>query len=382
VNAPARPAFLVDTTVCSGCKACQIACKDRHDLPNGRLYRRVYELAGGNWHPEDGAWRPDIFAWNLSISCNHCQDPICVECCPTLAMRQRDDGIVLLNEKICIGCGYCSWACPYGSPQLRSDTGAMSKCDFCVEDLEVGQPPACVAACPVRALDCVDLKAEDPGPPAMEPLPDAGLTRPALVLEVHDDAGRSRGREYDLDPRPVEGLREWSLVCFTLLLQIAAGLSLFLLAAPNAAGQSLVPALTLLAIVASFQHLGRKEVASGALVNLRSSWLSREILLTVVFLVLGLWASTPFGGLAGKVLLAASGLFLIYGMARVYMLRTVPVWNRWTTPAGFLATALVLGGLLALALRFPVLWVLFAAALVVETVRRSRFYGSYRRLGV
>lgn len=393
-----RPAFHFDSSICSGCKACQIACMDRNDLAAGTLWRRVYEVAGGEWHRDGAAWRSDVFAYHISLSCNHCERPICVECCPSGAMAQREDGLVLLDEDICLGCGYCSWVCPYGAPHLRPGTGAMSKCDFCVEELDVGRPPTCVAACPVRALDCVDAILETNRSPAViEPLPDPELTRPALELEAHRDAGRAHGSEFDLEPRPPRGLREWSLVCFTLLIQMAAGLAIWLAAArwwlPQAdegAALLLVPVLTVAAISISLLHLRRPHQMLRAIANLRSSWLSREILLVCIFFFLGLWALVPTGAVARAWLLPVAGLLLIGGMARVYMLRTVPVWNRAKTPVSFLVTGLLLGGMLTLALLATlhrqeyvvVAWSAWAAVLVLELLDRGRFFASYRRSGV
>ena len=97
--AASRYAFFFDAASCSGCKACQAACKDKHELPVGLLWRRVYELVGGRWDREGEAWLPDVFAFNLSLACNHCEAPICAEVCPTGAMRRRDDGIVLWIRK-------------------------------------------------------------------------------------------------------------------------------------------------------------------------------------------------------------------------------------------------------------------------------------------
>jgi anaerobic dimethyl sulfoxide reductase subunit B len=192
-----RYAFLFDQAACSGCKACQAACKDRHGLLLGVLWRRVYEIAGGAWSREREAWQPDVFAFNLSLACNHCAQPICVEVCPTGAIYQRDDGLVLLDGAKCVGCRYCAWACPYGAPQYDERAGRMTKCSFCAEDLDAGLPPACVRACPMRALEFGEreaLEAAHRPSPAAFPLPDPALTEPGLVIIPHRDARRARPR--------------------------------------------------------------------------------------------------------------------------------------------------------------------------------------------
>lgn len=194
---PGTWAFRFDATACSGCKACQAACKDRHGLPVGVLWRRVYEVAGGTWARERRAWTPDVFAFNLSIGCNHCDAPACVEVCPTGAMRRREDGLVLVDADACIGCRYCAWACPYGAPQYDEASGRMTKCTFCAEDVDEGRPPACVAACPMRALEFGErdtLEATLGLDADFFPLPDPALTRPSLAIVPHRDAGRAGPR--------------------------------------------------------------------------------------------------------------------------------------------------------------------------------------------
>jgi anaerobic dimethyl sulfoxide reductase subunit B (iron-sulfur subunit) len=191
----ARYAFRLDQTACSGCKACQAACKDRHALPVGVLWRRVYEVAGGSWRRDGEAWRTDAFAFNLSLACNHCAEPICAEVCPTGAIARRPDGLVLIDRERCLGCRYCSWACPYGAPQYDERTGKMTKCDLCSDDLAVGRPPACVAACPMRVLDLVQMEGDGPAPGAGTfPLPDPAHTAPGLVVVPHRDATRATAR--------------------------------------------------------------------------------------------------------------------------------------------------------------------------------------------
>jgi anaerobic dimethyl sulfoxide reductase subunit B (iron-sulfur subunit) len=190
-----QSAFYFDSSACSGCKACQAACKDKHNLPVGILWRRVYEVAGGGWTRRGEAWLSTVFAYNISLACNHCERPICVEVCPAAAITQRADGIVLIDERKCLGCQVCSWACPYGAPQYDEKKGRMTKCTFCVDNLDAGLPPACVAACPLRALDFGDraeLEARYGTTRVVYPLPEADLTGPSLVLTLHQDATRAK----------------------------------------------------------------------------------------------------------------------------------------------------------------------------------------------
>jgi anaerobic dimethyl sulfoxide reductase subunit B (iron-sulfur subunit) len=180
--------FFVDSAACSGCKACQMACKDRHDLPVGQLWRRVYEVAGGGWKREGSAWTSTVVAYHLSIGCNHCVQPICVEVCPSGAAHRRSDGIVLIEEHRCLGCGYCRWACPYGAPIFDEDRGVMAKCHFCHDEIDAGRPPVCVSACPMRALEfgeLDELRRRHGTVADTYPLPAEHHTEPALVVKPH-----------------------------------------------------------------------------------------------------------------------------------------------------------------------------------------------------
>lgn len=113
----AKYGFFFDQTLCTGCKACQIACTDKHDLPTGVRWRRVVEYAGGGWQTSGDTFSPSVFTYYTSISCNHCEDPIYMEVCPTTAISRRDDGTVYVDQDKCVGCRYCEWACPYSAPQ-------------------------------------------------------------------------------------------------------------------------------------------------------------------------------------------------------------------------------------------------------------------------
>jgi len=186
-------AFYFDSSRCSGCKTCQAACKDKNNLPAGVRWRRVYEAAAGGWTRNGGAWVHNVKAYNMSIACNHCEKPICVDVCPTKAMHKNRNGIVLVNDKKCIGCKYCLWACPYGAPQYDGQKGIMGKCDFCRDHIEQGRNPSCVDSCPMRALDfgeLSELKKKYGEANEFFPLPRAAHTRPALIVNPHKDAFR------------------------------------------------------------------------------------------------------------------------------------------------------------------------------------------------
>jgi len=334
-----QPAFFLDASACSGCKACQAACKDKNDLPVGVLWRRVYEVTGGGWTRAGASWTSDVFAYHLSLACHHCARPICVEVCPTQAMHQRGDGIVVVDHDRCMGCQYCSWACPYDAPQYDRARGHMTKCDFCADNLAAGKPPACVAACPMRALETRERQDSSPD---VTPLPVASLTQPALMVKPHHAAlrlGVLGNAEEVSAPRGSEN----SLIAFTLLAQLAVGATWFRSVSERYDGRALalITVIMLIALLASFVHLGQPRHAWRAITNLRTSWLSREVLSAALFLVslIGVLAT---GG-SGIWLANATGLALIVSMARVYALRTVPEWNHRATTASFFVTTLLLG---------------------------------------
>jgi len=185
-------AFYVDTSACTGCKVCQVACLDRNHMPQEILWRRVFEYGGGSWNKKGNIYVPtNIFHYFVSTSCQHCQEPKCVEVCPTGAMNKDQNGIVSINADTCIGCRYCEWACPYGAPQFNEEAGVMTKCDFCKDLVGAGNQPACVQACMTRCMDfgeLEDLRAKYGNIDAIEPLPSGKYTKPSLVLTPHRQA--------------------------------------------------------------------------------------------------------------------------------------------------------------------------------------------------
>lgn len=372
--------FFFDSAACSGCKACQMACKDKHHLPIGVNWRRVYEVTGGSWKQVRSAWVPEVYAYYLSIACNHCIQPVCAEVCPTAAITRRTDGIVLINADRCVGCGYCAWACPYGAPQLDSQQGVMTKCTLCYDELEAGRPPACVAACPLRSLDLMVRRvrpAAQPGeyPANPYPLPDPGFTEPVLFIKPHPGVYRRPSREAEEpgadvrleEAQPERGWHLAPLVGFTVFMQAAVGMFLWLVLFAGVGAMRIgivrsselisaayLPVLSLAggAMVVSLLHLGRPLRALEALRNWRSSWLSREIIasggfiLSVAAALLLSQSETNTAHILLPVMLVSGcswGCTLLFCMGRLYTLKTVPAWSGIWTWAAFLPTPFLLG---------------------------------------
>lgn len=163
--------LVIDLDTCVGCQACATNCKEwntsGHSAPlpdlhafsagaEGVWFNRVHSYEAG----ECGAGRTVHFP----RSCLHCETPDCVTVCPTGASYKRaEDGIVLIDHDICIGCGLCAWACPYGAREKDEDEGVMKKCTLCVDRIynetipEPQRQPACVIACPTKARHFGDL---------------------------------------------------------------------------------------------------------------------------------------------------------------------------------------------------------------------------------
>ncbi|MDR0514165.1 MAG: 4Fe-4S dicluster domain-containing protein [Coriobacteriaceae bacterium] len=146
----AKLGFYFDGTSCVGCKACQIACKDKNRIMvPGNRYRAVESY-------ETGAY-PLAFVYHFSGTCNHCEAPACMAACPTGALFVAPDTTVQLDAKSCTGCKQCLAACPYGHPQFFEEAGTAGKCDACIALRNAGRNPVCVDACPMRAIDFGDL---------------------------------------------------------------------------------------------------------------------------------------------------------------------------------------------------------------------------------
>ena len=199
--------FFFDNTRCTGCKTCVLACKDYHDHGTEIAFRTVLDYEGGSWQRFDtGVPIQDAFVYHVSFSCNHCDHPICMQVCPTGAMHKDDLGLVWPDAKKCIGCGYCTMACPYHAPHIDQHLKRSSKCDGCRTRVAQALMPICVEACPLRALDFGDVaELQERHPHAarsIKPLPPEDATLPNLfilpspaALRAEDGSGRIANRK-------------------------------------------------------------------------------------------------------------------------------------------------------------------------------------------
>lgn len=192
-------AFYFDGTRCTGCKTCETACKDFNDLSVDFAFRKVYEATlGETSRDESGVISTSCVSYTISMACNHCENPACVENCPQGALsKDTDTGLVVSDQELCIGCGTCVLACPYGAPKVDEEALKSLKCHGCAERLAAGMKPVCVEACPSRALGFgVAEEMEALGERAnIAPLPDASETTPSFFINPSSDAQPVGGAE-------------------------------------------------------------------------------------------------------------------------------------------------------------------------------------------
>jgi formate dehydrogenase iron-sulfur subunit len=355
--------FHFDMSKCIGCRCCEVACAEQNGNPLEVNWRRVGEIEGGSY--------PFTQRFYLSMGCNHCLEPSCLNGCPVNAYtKDAPTGIVLHSADACIGCGYCTWNCPYGVPQYNEARGVVGKCDMCFGRLEQGRAPACVDACPETAIE-IELvniaewrgdhqAANAPGlPPAQQTISTTRITLPAEITPQLRRADYHRVRPED---------PHLPLVAMLVLTQLSVGaflgLGVLKPQGPIAAVAALVVAF--LSLGASTLHLGRPIFAFRALRMWRRSWLSREVLAFSLFAGAAA-ASVVVPGLTAVA--AAIGFVGITASAFIYIVPARPAWDSKSTLADFYLTALVLGPLFlaTLGVQAPALAIAAASALQLLT---------------
>lgn len=354
---PSRPgpgqqyAFAVDLDACTGCKACVSACHSLNGLEEDELWRSVGLLHSGT---EEMAYQQTI-----TTACHHCVEPGCLEGCPVMAYEKDDDtGIVRHLDDQCIGCQYCVLKCPYDVPKYSERLGIVRKCDLCTGRLSAGEAPACVQACPHEAITITLVDRAEvsrlatPGAAMLPGAFDSSYTQPTTRFTskrpLPSDARSADAQEPRLD-HP-----HWPLILMLLLTQGAAGLCL---AATMLHGDEARHVLTTGCLMlhaglgASVFHLGRPLGAWRFFLGLRTSWMSREILLFGLFAgaattaALTAWIPplhdfTPLLTLAS----AALGLVGVFTSAMIYIDTRRAFWNQALTFPKFYGSVVLLGG--------------------------------------
>ena len=194
-----QQAFYFDGTRCTGCKTCQMACKDYKNIDLGISFRHVYEVTIGDTVKDaDGILTTTCVSYPLSMSCNHCDSPICFEKCPQSAIiKDADTGLMSIDEEKCIGCGTCAIVCPYNAPKVDEEKKKAVRCNGCAERVAAGEKPVCVEACPARALDfgTAEEMAKMGERGNIAPLPDPSETTPNLFIKASAAGGRGGNRQ-------------------------------------------------------------------------------------------------------------------------------------------------------------------------------------------
>ena len=194
-----QQAFYFDGTRCTGCKTCQMACKDYKNIDLGISFRHVYEVTIGDTVKDaDGAFSTTCVSYPLSMSCNHCDSPVCFEKCPQSAIiKDADTGLMSIDEEKCIGCGTCAIVCPYNAPKVDEEKKKAVRCNGCAERVAAGEKPVCVEACPARALDFGPVgDMEKLGErSASAPVPRPEATVPNLFVKPSADARPAESKD-------------------------------------------------------------------------------------------------------------------------------------------------------------------------------------------
>ena len=360
-------AFAVDLDQCTGCKACVTACHNENGLEEDETWRAVGLIHGGT--------TSGPVTQHITGACHHCLDPACMNGCPVNAYEKDSvTGIVKHLDDQCIGCQYCTFKCPYEVPKYNKKKGIVHKCDMCIGRLNVGEAPACVRACPNGAIriELVETAAvrRDPNEFLNVPeAPDSNYTLPTTRYKT------ARNFPADMISTDFFAIKpehaHMPLVVMLVLTQLSVGafvLEWLLKAVLNTQANEMLTSyrvlvalgVGLLALGASTLHLGRPLYAFRAVVGLKKSWLSREIVVFGAFAgmasvcALNYWSKDAFifplsvdaRAVVDSLLIqatAVAGLLGVYCSVMVYRDTRRAFWDNAITTLKFFLTTGILG---------------------------------------
>ena len=231
-----RVGFFTDTTLCIGCKACEVACKEWNRVPDdgfnflGQSYDNTGELGANTWrhvafieqqkpvNVETNGSASDV-RWLMSSDvCKHCTNAACLDVCPTGSLFRTEFGTVVVQADICNGCGYCVPACPFGVIDKREEDGRVWKCTLCYDRVGVGLEPACAKSCPTKSIQFGPLdELRTRAQARVEELHERGVADARLYGDSPDDGVGGMGafflllddpEVYRLPPDPVVTTRD------------------------------------------------------------------------------------------------------------------------------------------------------------------------------
>jgi formate dehydrogenase iron-sulfur subunit len=264
VDHPPRVGFFTDTSVCIGCKACEVACKEWNAVPEdgllltGMSYDNSVELSASTWRhvkfieqierPADPAGpgqaaEPGASRWLMSSDvCKHCTESACLDVCPTGALMRTEFGTVVVQDDVCNGCGYCVSACPFGVIARSETDGGAHKCTLCYDRIGDGLTPACAKACPTESIQFGPLdELRELAQQRVSDLQESGVPQARLYGADPDDGVGGAGaffllldepEVYGLPPDPVVTTRDlprmWRHVATAAAGLMAGGLAAWL----------------------------------------------------------------------------------------------------------------------------------------------------------
>jgi formate dehydrogenase iron-sulfur subunit len=253
LDAPPRVGFFTDTSVCIGCKACEVACKEWNRVPDdgfdllGMSFDNTGGLSANSWRHVAFIEQPrasdgDLQWLMMSNVCKHCTHAGCLDVCPTGALMRTEFGTVVVQDDICNGCGYCIPACPYGVIDQRRDDGRAWKCTLCYDRIGDGLMPACAKACPTESIQYGPLEElRERASRRIDALHAAGIAEARLYGDDPQDGVGGAGaffllldepEVYGLPPDPVVPTRDlpamWRRAGLAALAMAAAAAAAFL----------------------------------------------------------------------------------------------------------------------------------------------------------
>lgn len=341
-----RKGFIFDLNKCVGCHACVVACQ----IENGDIQNQLWrEINTFNLYQH-----PDIPLFHFSLACNHCEDAPCMKNCPALAYT-KERGLVGIEAIIhqsdrCIGCKYCTWACPYDAPKFIPVKGVVEKCTLCFDRITKGLKPACANLCPTGALDFGEINIQKPNnvngftevgiKPGLDIIPLRNLAGPENNQKLSTEEQKHFQSIQSCPESKITLKKEWTLVAFTLLTALLTSIISKVAVTGSGFSPFLFAGLGFLGMGLSSIHLGKKTRAWRAVLNVKHSWLSREIFLYSTFI-----------GLSILVLFCPEQKYLTYlaallGFATLFTIDKVYVIIQKITPLNINSASVFLSGLL------------------------------------